>query len=308
MRFVAVLSIALIAAALSGASGVGSRSATAQAGSMMTIDADPSTLVVDAVSPPVAVGSEVTVSVSITAADEPYTTYQWLISFNPANVDYVTGSGTHLSPAGLSACATFGEGTFAESPLAGQEHVGTFCGVADFGTRTTFTGQVDVLRFRCVSAGTHALHLVTTSEDAVSGTTVVGETTDTSDATIVCQDGGGPAPTPTATPVGDATPVPTPVGPVATPTPLPPGFEAVPLVGGCQFEAWTGADGTSPGELAGLVGPAGALRSLWAQQPAPSWRGYSPQFPDVSDMGPVNLLDVVAICTTGPGNFVRPLV
>lgn len=116
---------------------------------------------------------------------------------------------------------------------------------------------------------------------------------------------GGATPTSTATSPG---PTATPTGPLPTPTPLPPGFEAVPLAGGCQFEAWTGSNGTGPQELAGLVGPAGNLRALWAQQPAPSWKGYSPAFPDVSDMGPVNLLDVVAICTTGPGDFVRPII
>jgi hypothetical protein len=110
----------------------------------------------------------------------------------------------------------------------------------------------------------------------------------------------------TATPGGP--PPATPMGPIATPTPFPPGLEAIALVEGCQFEAWTGADGTMPGELAGVVDPAGNLVSLWAQQPAPVWRGYSPQFPEVSDLGPVNLLDVVAICTTGPAIFVRPII
>jgi hypothetical protein len=99
-----------------------------------------------------------------------------------------------------------------------------------------------------------------------------------------------------------------PTGPGATPTPLPPGYEALSLVTGCQFEAWTGDDGTSPDELVDLVGPPGNLRSLWVQQPSPIWKGYSPQFPGASDMEPVDQLDVLAICVSGSGAYVRPIL
>jgi hypothetical protein len=38
------------------------------------------------------------------------------------------------------------------------------------------------------------------------------------------------------------------------------------------------------------------------------WKGYSPEFPHVSDMEPVDQLDVMAICMRAPGEFVRPLL
>jgi hypothetical protein len=120
-----------------------------------------------------------------------------------------------------------------------------------------------------------------------------------------------PPPTATATDSTPTEPAPTepaPTEPVATPTPLPPGWEALPLLSGCQFETWTGEDGTAPGKLPEFVGPATALESLWAMQPPPVWRGYSPEFPEVSDLEPVGLLDVLAICMRSPGDFVRPII
>lgn len=303
MRF-RILSVLLaIAAGLSTQASLSDRLVTAQAPNIMAIDANRATPEVDAVSPPVMAGGSAAVSVNIEAAGEPYDTYQWEISWDPAELDYVTGSGTHLTPGGLTACFAFTQGTFTEGSLVGHNYVNTACGVQDGpGATTTFTGQVDLLDFRCVSVGTHTLHLVTTAEDDASGSTIIKMSTELVDAQVTCQEAVGPAPT--ATPSGG----PTPTGTTATPTPLPPGFEAVTLVGGCQFEAWTGADGTTPDQLAALVDPVGNLVSLWAQQPAPMWRGYSPQFPEVSDLGPANLLDVVAICTTGPAVFVRPVV
>jgi len=123
--------------------------------------------------------------------------------------------------------------------------------------------------------------------------------------------GPGETPGPTNTPRPGETPVPTatPTGPTPTPTPVPPGWQAVPLVKGCQFLAWTGEDGTTPGELAALVGPSGNLTALWAQQPAPVWKGYSPRAPaEANDMEPSDFLDVVAICAAGPGALGRPIV
>jgi hypothetical protein len=167
---------------------------------------------------------------------------------------------------------------------------------------------VETVTLRCDQAGTFPLNLVDLNEDPSGGSGlidligfVITNTTPDGEQTVTCGGGGPPAGTPTP-------PAPTPAGPSPTPGTVPPGMEAVPLVEGCQFVAWTGADGTSPEELASHVGPAGNLLSLWAQQPAPTWKGYSPEFPQVSDMDPVNLLDVVAICMTGPGDFERPVV
>jgi hypothetical protein len=301
MRFQVTLILLAIAAGVVMQASLGSDLVTAQSDATMAIDANPDTPEVDAVSPPVTGGASAIVSVNIEAASEPYHTYQWEISYDAAELDLVTS--THLSPSGLTACGAFTKGTFRSGSLMGQAFVNTACGTT---AATSFTGQVDLLGFQCVSVGTHKLHLVTTAEDDVFGGAVVGFSTELIDAQVTCQEAVGPAPT--GTPPEGATPGSTPVVTAATPTPLPPGYEAIALVEGCQFEAWTGGDGTMPGELAGLVDPGGNLVSLWAQQPAPVWRGYSPQFPEVSDLGPVNLLDVVAICATGPAVFVRPIV
>lgn len=100
-----------------------------------------------------------------------------------------------------------------------------------------------------------------------------------------------------ATPAPSPTPEPT-VGPGAQ--------ETVNLVEGCNFVTTTYPDGTPPATLADAVSPQDALVGLWAQQPAPLWRGYNPLFPDVSDMAPLERLGVVAICTSGEGTFSRP--
>jgi hypothetical protein len=95
----------------------------------------------------------------------------------------------------------------------------------------------------------------------------------------------------------------------APPAECPPGSECVLLAAGsCQFVAWTGGGITSPGELATAVRPTENLRSIWAQQPPPIWKGYDPRVPGVSDLEPLKLLDIVAICMAGPGDFARSVV
>jgi hypothetical protein len=81
--------------------------------------------------------------------------------------------------------------------------------------------------------------------------------------------------------------------------------ETVNLLAGCNFETWTG-DEIDPADLAELVAPAENLAALWAQQPFPMWKGFAPGFPEVSDMGQLNRLDIVAICMTGRGTLTRP--
>lgn len=116
--------------------------------------------------------------------------------------------------------------------------------------------------------------------------------------------GGEPSDTPIA-PGPTNTPVPT--GPTATPTPLPPGLEAVPLVAGCNAVTSTYPDATPIQTLSGAVGPAGNLVSLWKFDVG-TWRAFSPQYPQASDLTEANLLDVVFACVGGPGDFVRPVI
>lgn len=95
----------------------------------------------------------------------------------------------------------------------------------------------------------------------------------------------------------------------APPIVCPASTECVGLVAGsCQFVAWTAHGTTSPSELAAAVRPTENLESLWALQPPPIWKGYDPRFPDVSDLEPLQLLDVVAICMAGRGEFLQWVV
>lgn len=189
------------------------------------------------------------------------------------------------------------------------------------GTVTLTSGPLAVVELNVLGGGTETLTLE--EVQIIDAAAVeIGSCSPVLTTEIEClgaeiNKGGGPVATPAPTETPTEAPVATAVTPTATPsvvgpgptaTPIPPGMEAVELFGGCQFEAWTGADGTAPEELTDLVGPAGNLRSLWAQQPVPTWKGFSPQFPEASNLGPVNRLDVLAFCTYGPGTFVRPVV
>jgi len=117
---------------------------------------------------------------------------------------------------------------------------------------------------------------------------------------------------PTSTPSNTATPTtptstPSATGPGPTATPLPPGMEAVDLVAGCNPVASTYPDATAVQTIADNVGPAGIVDSLWEFEMG-TWLGYSPQFPEVSDLREKDFLDVVFVCVSGPGVFVRPTV
>jgi hypothetical protein len=87
-----------------------------------------------------------------------------------------------------------------------------------------------------------------------------------------------------------------------------PELESVDLVMGCNFVSSTWPDETTPADVAANVAPEGILAGIWAQQPAPNWAGYNPEFPEVSDMGPVDQLDVIAICVTDEGTWSRPVI
>jgi hypothetical protein len=127
-------------------------------------------------------------------------------------------------------------------------------------------------------------------------------------------------PVPTATPVGGTvTPggptsspgAPTatmvPVGPTPTPTPLPPGYEAVGLAAGCNPVASTYPDNTPIQTIADAVGPSGVLTAIWEFEQG-IWLGYSPQFPEVSDLTEKDFLAVAFICVNAPADFVRLVV
>lgn len=178
------------------------------------------------------------------------------------------------------------------------------------------SGVLAIARFHPVGTGPSPLTLSSVeladplAEDipatVVQGSVIVG----TSAATAV----------PTATPVG-ATAIPgaptstpgaptltaVPGGPTPTPTPLPPGYEAVSLATGCNPVASTYPDSTPIQTIADAVGPSGILTALWEFEQG-TWLGYSPQFPEVSDLTEKDFLAVVFICVNAPGDFSRPVV
>lgn len=128
----------------------------------------------------------------------------------------------------------------------------------------------------------------------------------TAEGSVAVAAAAGEAGTPTPVPGDGRVATPTLIGPAGTP--IAGNMELVTLAGGtCNLVTSTYPDDTAPTAIAGAVSPAGVLRSLWAFA-AGGWHGYSPQFPDVSDLTDVDLLDVVAICVSSDGAFSRPRI
>lgn len=85
--------------------------------------------------------------------------------------------------------------------------------------------------------------------------------------------------------------------------------ELVPLYPGCNPVAITYPDGTAIQTIADAVSPPEILIAIWEfDNAAGIWRGYSPQFPDVSDLTNMDFLDVAFICVDASGTFTRPLI
>jgi hypothetical protein len=115
-------------------------------------------------------------------------------------------------------------------------------------------------------------------------------------------------PVPTATPVGTS-PEPqgltaTPAAVASTPTPVPPGYEVQPLLPGCNLMI-AFADGAGVEAIATAVAPWGILESLWGFREG-AWLGYSPRYPEVSDLAEIDFGQALFICTSAPGQFLRP--
>jgi len=252
------------------------------------------------------------VEIDITAGGEVYQGYQFMLQWDPAILSYVDSA--PLMPAGLDLCAE-------PSVVSAMVLVGCL----NASGPVSFEGAVHAVTFRCLAVGSSTLHLKTQAEDPIYGSATLGDTglmpTSLTDATVTCQTGGPPPPpsptippapsptsvTPGPTPTQGQAPTATPLPPGATPTPLPPGFEAVDLTGGCNPVTTTYPDATPIGTIATAVGPAGNLEALWELEGG-IWLGYSPAYPQASDLTAKDFLDVVFICVMGPGQFARPIV
>ena len=145
--------------------------------------------------------------------------------------------------------------------------------------------------------------------DLASGT-CSGAATATPTAT-----GTPPTSTPTNTPTSTGTPLTatptrtsTPIG-GATVTPTTGPRESVPLVAGCNPVASTYPDGTPITTIAAGVSPSTILISIWWYNTGTgAWLGYSPQFPDQSNLSSVDRLEAIFICVSSAGTWSRPLI
>jgi len=260
------------------------------------------------------VGAQFDVNVNVDIAEIPYSGAQATMKYDPTILAW--------SPVGANGWTYHGLGgmtnDFVASPMelvpADTVNDSIFGGSALSSGTTNATGLFATVRFTCLAAGTSPLHLVTSAEYPVFAAFLVDESATTietslTDASVTCG-AGGPIATPsgpTATPGGPAATPSVPPPPGATPTPLPPGYEAVALSAACNPVTTTYADATPAQNVAAAVGPAGNLEALWKFGNA-VWLGYSPAFPQASDLTALDLLDVVFICVGGPGSFARPIV
>ncbi len=85
--------------------------------------------------------------------------------------------------------------------------------------------------------------------------------------------------------------------------------ETVELFPVCNNVTLTWPSGTPMTEVAAAVSPASNLRAIWRfNNTQQRFEGFSPQFPEQSDLRTANRLDAVFICMTGPGTLTRPLI
>jgi uncharacterized protein YneR len=277
---------------------------------LMAIDADPQASGIQTCVGDVPVGA--TVSIDLVIQNVPDIEGFGLRLLYDNAVVSITGkdrSVSILGPSGLDVGETLpdSDGSYLDG------YVGTTASGSGILTRYTLEAK---------AAGVTSLHLVVGDADTnyVDSDLLIHFPDQTQDASVsvgapcgqtISPTPAGPTATPveaTSTPGGPTvTPIPTATGPTATPTPLPPGTEAVDLAGGCNPVASTYPDGTPIATIAGGVTPSGILASLWKYETG-AWLGYSPDFPQVSDLAEVSFLDVVFICVSDAGVFVRPVV
>ncbi len=85
--------------------------------------------------------------------------------------------------------------------------------------------------------------------------------------------------------------------------------ESVALVSGCTNVTLTWPAGTPAERIAGAVTPSSALIAIWRLTNATgTFAGYTPRFPQASDLATVNRLDAAFVCMDAPGSLTRPVI
>ena len=85
--------------------------------------------------------------------------------------------------------------------------------------------------------------------------------------------------------------------------------ESVELFTGCNNVSLTWPTGTDTSVVAEAISPSSALQAIWRfNNVEQTFVGFSPQFPQVSDLKTVNLIDAVFVCMSAPGTMMRPVL
>ena len=85
--------------------------------------------------------------------------------------------------------------------------------------------------------------------------------------------------------------------------------ESVELFPGCNNVSLTWPNGTSTDVVAAAISPIANVIAIWRfNNVAQTFQGYSPQFPQASDLRTVNVIDAVFICMSDRGVLVRPVL
>ena len=83
--------------------------------------------------------------------------------------------------------------------------------------------------------------------------------------------------------------------------------ESIELFRACNNVAITWQSGTQTSVVAAAITPASAVQGIWRfNNVEQTFQGFSPQFPQASDLQTVNLIDPVFICMDAPGTLTRP--
>ena len=77
--------------------------------------------------------------------------------------------------------------------------------------------------------------------------------------------------------------------------------------GTCNAVITTYPDNTPIATIVDAVTPPETAEWLWRFE-GDTWRGWSPAFPQASDLTEVDRLDVVFICVGGSATFTRPTI